>query len=160
PQDVAAVAAALPPAPYRTHADDLDWQRTGAVTELVAWQGSTPVGCGFIHWGGPRDAAIAALLPDCPEIFRLHVLEAHRSKGIGAALIWKLEALARASGRARIGLGVGIGNRRAQLLYERLGYCPADAPPYIDRWQEPGPDGRPVTFEDPCVYMTKVLGAA
>src|SRR5262245_65050226 len=77
--DLRSVAAALPAAPYRTHAEDLHWQQMGAVTELVAWRGFAPVGAVFIHWRGPRDAAIAALLPGCPEIFCLAGLAASRS---------------------------------------------------------------------------------
>ena len=155
--DLRSVAAALPAAPYRTHADDLDWQQMGAVTELVAWRGFAPVGAGFIHWRGPRDAAIAALLPDCPEIFRLEVRAEHRSHGIGAALVRALEALARSRGQARIGLGVGIANVRARRLYERLGYRPAQVPIYVDRCERPGPDGQTVISEERCIYMVKDL---
>ena len=157
--DLRSVAAALPAAPYRTHADDLHWQQLGAVTELVAWRGFSPVGSGFIHWSGPREAAIASLLPDCPEIFRLEVLAEHRSHGIGAALVLALEALARSRGHRRIGLGVGIANRRARSLYERLDYRPAQAPAYIDRCERPGADGRRITSEEPCVYLVKNLSA-
>ena len=155
--DVPAIAKALPAAPYRTHENDLDWQRTGAITELVAWDEAFAVGAGFIHWLGPRDPQIAELLPDCPEIFRLEVVQAYRSKGIGAALVRRLEALARARGLARIGLGVGMANHRARRLYERLGYRPAAAPAYVDRCTRPGPDGEPITSEEPCIYMTKDL---
>ena len=157
--DLPAVAAVLPAAPYRTHADDLDWQATGEVTELIAWRGVIPVGAGFIHWRGPRDASVKAVVPACPEIFRLEVLPEHRSLGVGAALIAALEGLALARAEARIGLGVGIANVRARSLYERLGYRPAGAPIYVDRCEKPGPDGRRITSEEPCIYMVKHLAA-
>lgn len=159
-EDLPAVRAGLPAAPYRTHLDDLDWQHTGAVTELVAWQASTPVGSGFIHWPGPRDASIARRMPTCPEIFRLEVVETHRSKGVGTALIRALEALARARGFVRVGLGVGTGNRRARLLYERLGYRAVKAAAYVDRCEYPDADGRRRVSEEPCIFMTKHLGCA
>jgi len=156
-EDLAVISDSLPAAPYRSHEDDLNWQRTGAVTEVVAWQDSTPVGSGFIHWSGPRDSGIAKLLPDCPEIFRLEVLESHRSKGLGAALVRELELRARARGLTRVGLGVGIANDRARRLYERLGYQVVETPQYVDRCRRPGPNGQPIISEEPCVYMTKEL---
>jgi GNAT superfamily N-acetyltransferase len=155
-----AVAAQLPAAPYRTHLDDLDWQQTGAVTQLVAWQDCTPVGSGFIHWPGPRDASIATRLPACPEIFRLEVVEKHRSKGVGTALIRALEALALARGFGCVGLGVGTGNPRARVLYERLGYRRVKGSAYIDRREYPDADGRRRVSEEPCIFMTKQLGCA
>lgn len=158
-EDLPAVGAALPVAPYRTHADDLESHRAGVVTALVAWQDAMPLGAGFIHWWGPRNALIASLLPGCPEIFRLEVLPEHRSKGVGAALVQHLEALASARGLASVGLGVGLANPRARALYERLGYRPAATPPYVDRCLQPGPDGCPVLFEEPCLLMAKALAA-
>ena len=159
-RDLAAVAANLPAAPYRTHADDLESQRTGSVTELVAWDDSAPVGVGFIRWRGPRDPSVAALLPHCPEIFRLEVLTTHRSKGFGTALVHALEALARARGRTLVGLGVAVANHRARLLYERLGYRPANVRHYVDSRHCLGPDGEFYTLEDECMFMTKDLVVA
>lgn len=159
-EDLRAIAAALPAAPYRTHADDFDWQRTGAVTELIAWDASTPVGSGFIHWSGPRDASIAEAVSDCPEIFRLEVLDEHRSKGFGAALVRELEALARARGFLRVGLGVGIANPRARALYERLGYRAVESSDYVDRCERPDANGKRCTSEEPCIFMVKDLGSA
>jgi GNAT superfamily N-acetyltransferase len=159
-EDLRAIAEALPAAPYRTHAADLDWQRTGEVSELIAWDGSTPVGSGFIHWSGPRDASVAELVSGCPEIFRLEVLDKHRSKGFGAALVRELEELARARGVLRVGLGVGIANRRARALYERLGYRAVESSDYIDRCEYPDANGRRCTSEEPCVFMVKDLRSA
>ena len=159
-EDLAAVSAALSAAPYRSHTDDLDWQCTGAITDLIAWQGTAPVGSGFIHWSGPRDAAVAELVPGCPEIFRLEVLASHRSKGIGAALVRALEALARARGFDQVGLGVGTANHRARALYERLGYRVVSDSAYVDRSEYPDAHGQRCTAEEPCVFMVKDLGSA
>lgn len=159
-EDLRSITAALPAAPYRTHEDDLYWQRAGEVTELIAWDGSTPVGSGFIHWSGPRDASVAKLVSDCPEIFRLEVLDEHRSKGFGAALVRELEGLARAKGCLRVGLGVGIANSRARALYERLGYRAVESSDFVDRCEHPDANGNRCTSEEPCVFMVKDLGSA
>jgi len=148
----------LPGAPYRTHLDDLDWQRTGAVTVVIAWHDSVPVGSGLIHWPGPRDPSIATLLPMCPEIFRLEIVESHRSTGVGTALIRELDTLVRARRLPRVGLGVGIANQRARVLYERLGYRPVDGAEYIDRSEIPDSDGQRYTVEEPCIFMVRDVG--
>lgn len=158
-QDLATIGAELPAAPYRTHQDDLDWQATGAVTSLVAWLDSTPVGWGFISWNGPRDATVATLLPVCPEIFRLYVVEKHRSAGFGTALVLEFESLAHAKGLAQVGLGVGIANQRARGLYERLGYQTVAGSEYVDRWDYPDARGRRRTAEEPCIFMVRALGS-
>jgi GNAT superfamily N-acetyltransferase len=155
-EDLTAIETVLRPAPFRTHADDLAWQRSGAITQIVAWRGSRPVGSGFIHWSGPRDAAIAERLPGCPEIFRLEVLQEYRSRGVGAGIVSTLEELARARGVAQLGLGVAIENARARALYERLEYALLDAPPYIDRADFPHAAER-LTVEEWCVFMVKSL---
>jgi GNAT superfamily N-acetyltransferase len=158
-EDLPAITAVLPPAPFRTHADDLDWQSTGAVTVLIAWLDDTPVASGLIHWNGPRDVAVADLMPGCPEIFRLEVLGQYRSKGIGSAMIGELEALALAGGFRRIGLGVGTANHRARLLYERLGYRLIDGLEYLDRSERPDSNGQPYVHEEPCVFMVREFGS-
>jgi GNAT superfamily N-acetyltransferase len=130
------------------------------VTELVAWDGPRPVGSGFIHWKGPRDATIARLVAGgTPEIFRLEVVERYRSRGIGTALVRTLEALAQAEGWIRVGLGVGIGNRRATWLYERLGYRMVAGSDYVDRWDYPDARGWRRRVEEPCIFMVKDLGS-
>ena len=158
-EDLAAVERALRPAPLRTHADDLTWQRSGAITQIVAWQDSTPVGSGFIHWNGPRDAGIAQRLPKCPEIFRLEVVNAYRSRGVGTGIVRTLEDLACAQGFVQLGLGVAIENSRARALYERLDYSVLDAPPYVDRADHPDAAER-LTVEEWCVFMVKSLRSA
>lgn len=63
---------------------------------------------------------------DIPEIQDLCVVPAARRQGIGEALVKLCEALARETGRAQIGLGVGLDASfgAAQRLYVRLGYMP------------------------------------
>jgi len=156
-EDLPHLGEHLPSAPYRTHADDLAWQRTGAVTVLIAWHGSIPVGSGLIHWDGPRDTTIAKRFPGCPEIFRLNVLEDFRSQGCGTGLVLALEGLARGRGARRVGLGLAIDDDRARSLYEALGFRRVDAPVYVDRREYPDADGHRRVAEDSCVFMVHDL---
>lgn len=64
---------------------------------------------------------IAQLLHEAvPEVRNVGVLESHRGRGIGTALMAEAERLAAPAGRLR--LGVGLDNPAARRLYERLGY--------------------------------------
>lgn len=94
----------------------------------------------------------------CPEIFRLEIVESHRSTGVGTALIRELDTLVRARRLPRVGLGVGIANQRARVLYERLGYRPVDGAEYIDRSEIPDSDGQRYTVEEPCIFMVRDVG--
>jgi ribosomal protein S18 acetylase RimI-like enzyme len=139
------------------HRECLAQQAEGRIAYLVAWQDPRPVGHGLLHWPGPRNAAVAEHLPDCPEIFMLGVPEPLRSRGIGRLLIARLEQLAVGRGRRRIGLGVALTNPRARRLYEGLGYRDFGAPHYVDRWHWIDASGTDHAEEDPCVFLVKRL---
>src|SRR5262245_4904627 len=141
------------------HRECLGQQDEGRITYVVAWQGHVPAGHGLLHWSGPRNAAVAAQLPDCPEIFMLGVPEPLRSRGIGRLLVARLEQLASDRGKRRIGLGVARTNPAARRLYERLGYGEVGAPPYVDRWHWIDASGVDHVEEDPCVFLVKELPA-
>jgi len=86
----------------------LESMQAGRSTVLVAVDGEDPVG-------------VAQLVHDeVPEVCNVGVLEQHRGRGIGTALMSEAERLARPRGRLR--LGVGTDNPGARRLYERLGY--------------------------------------
>jgi GNAT superfamily N-acetyltransferase len=75
------------------------------------------------------------MLPNCPEIFSLGVVEAMRSRGLGAQLVAQLERVVRARSNLpnpQVGLGVAFTNPRARELYGRLGYLSAGLDPYVD----------------------------
>lgn len=82
--------------------------------------------CGFIAFGGSRDADIA---PDCGEVWALYLAPDAWSQGIGRAL-W-LAAWQRlvAQGYTSASLWVIDGNRRAIAFYEAAGFVaePASA---------------------------------
>jgi phosphoglycolate phosphatase len=157
--DLEALAAHLPEPPGRTHEDDWIEQERRTLSMLVAWSGERPVGCGLIHWPGPRAARVAGALGEIPEIYRLWVHEAERERGVGGRLLGELEALARGRGAVRIGLGVGVANGRARSLYERVGYADAGAESYDDVWFYVDGSGRRVEVRDRCHFLVKPLRA-
>ena len=66
---------------------------------------------------------------DIPEIQDLNVIPVARRQGLGEKLVDTCEDLARAAGKAAIGIGVGLYPRygAAQRLYIRKGYMPDGA---------------------------------
>ena len=115
------------------------------------------LGSGFIHWRGPRDPAALALFPDAPEIFRVEVRQAHRSRGIGGRLIQAMEACVRVRGYRQVGLGVAHANPDAYRLYRKLGYLDTQLSEYYDEYQYPVAGGGYATARDLCRYLAKSL---
>ncbi|BBH69357.1 hypothetical protein ACTI_60420 [Actinoplanes sp. OR16] len=134
---------------YRRHAD-------GVSTFLIAWSGGIPVGSGEILWEGPREPAVAAVFPGCPEINGLLVLERWQCRGIGSQLIRLAEGRAGARGIKRIGLGVGHDNDRAAALYQRLGYEETSVD-YDDHYPWIDEAGVRHIVADPCRFLTKAI---
>jgi len=58
------------------------------------------------------------------ELKRIYVLGRYHGAGVGAALLGRALAAARARGRARVLLGVYAGNGRARQFYARHGFAP------------------------------------
>jgi GNAT superfamily N-acetyltransferase len=157
PQDLSALERELPMATPSRHRECLEMQAEGVITYLVAWCDESPVGHGLIHWPGPREPAVAASLPRCPEIYNLGVREPLRSRGIGTRLVRALERLASERGKRRVGLGVALANSRARALYERLGYRDVGVPAYVDRWRRADASGAVRIQEDPTVFLVREL---
>lgn len=105
--DVAQIAATEPPGAFvaeRLFAR----QERGESLYFVAWHDGAPVGSGEVVLAPRR------------ELRNLHVVDAHRGRGIGTAIIHAAEEASRASGE--LSVGVGLENPAARRLYERLGY--------------------------------------
>lgn len=141
------------------HSYAVEWQAqcAGEVTMLVAWYGQRPMALGLVHWAGPRQPAVQALYPGCPEIFRLHVKRNYRSMGLGTLLIEAFERLARERGHQRIGLGVTYTNPNALMLYQRLGYGEPAPSDFIDEFDVLDTSGRLTHHAHQAHFLVKQL---
>jgi GNAT superfamily N-acetyltransferase len=82
---------------------------------IGAWDGEEPVGFTCLYFTGSSVIAHAIVL-----LSDLLVVESHRGRGIGAALIEAALDVARERGAAHVEWLTAIDNRRAQRLYERI----------------------------------------
>jgi ribosomal protein S18 acetylase RimI-like enzyme len=76
----------------------------------------------FLECEPATEPEVRRQLPGVARLDHLEVAGPFGGRGIGTALIGAAEATARQLGYERIALGVGLDNRRARRLYERLGY--------------------------------------
>lgn len=141
----------------RTLQDELDDQLFGLQTLAIAWDGKQPKGYGFIYWPGPRELAVADLIPGCPEIFRMTVMPQYQSAGIGTDIIDFFEDQAKSKGYASIGLAVAYENKRAAALYRRLGYAETGSNDFTASYQQEGSDASVVTITERCTFLQKLL---
>jgi GNAT superfamily N-acetyltransferase len=93
----------------------------GAGVFVVALWDGRPVGCGALRC--LREAyLIRELGPAVGELKRMYVASAMRGKGIGRAVVARLEDEARALGLTRLVLETGIRQAAALALYHQAGY--------------------------------------
>ncbi len=78
---------------------------------LLAWEGNEVVGSARFQWN-----------PDHLYIGRVGVIPAYRGQGVGAALMERIEAIAREGGASRILFGVRQSLPGNIAFYQRLGY--------------------------------------
>lgn len=116
------------PEPGATHFRlDPEEVRPGRGIFLVARQRGQPVGCGALR--RILDPELARELgPAVGELKRMYVAAGARGRGIGRALLARLEAEARALGLDRLVLETGTRQAAALALYERAGFV--RIPPY------------------------------
>jgi GNAT superfamily N-acetyltransferase len=148
------------PRPAGVHVERWEAQERGEVLCLVAWLGEVPVGHLLLVWGGHVEEPAEILLQPCPSLSDIAVAPAYRSRGIGSRLMAAAEDLARRRGYTRVGLGVGLENRRARPLYERRGYIDAGLDYYTIRYVALDVAGHERQHEEVCVYLVKDLSAA
>lgn len=104
--------------PESIHALDLDGLRSPDVDFFSAWDGDDLVGCG----------ALRRLDAGHGEIKSMRTAEAHRRRGVGAAVLEHLLVVARQRGFRRMSLETGAHDAfaPARALYERAGFRPCD----------------------------------
>jgi GNAT superfamily N-acetyltransferase len=132
-------------------------QRDGHGVLLVAWVAGGPVGDLFLAWPPADQPPIREQLPGVPQLTHLEVLDPVRRRGVGTALIRAAEDVARGFGHDRIGLAVGLDNRNARRLYERLGYVDWGHGTVVVSWVERDHHGPPVRSSEICDVLVKRL---
>jgi GNAT superfamily N-acetyltransferase len=153
--DLAALVAALGQRHFFT--DHLARQQQGGAVLLLAWLDGRPVGDVFLECGPAGEPEVRRHLPGVPRLIHLEVLGPFQRRGIGTALIRAGEDTARRLGHERIALGVGLDNRDARRLYERLGYADWGHGTVVETWVERDHDGPPVTLSEVCDMLVKRL---
>jgi GNAT superfamily N-acetyltransferase len=153
--DLAALVAALGQRHFFT--DHLARQQQGGAVLLLAWLDGRPVGDVFLECGPAEEPEVRRHLPGVPRLIHLEVLGPFQRRGIGTALIRAGEDTARRLGNERIALGVGLDNRDARRLYERLGYADWGHGTVVGTWVERDHDGPPVTLSEVCDMLVKRL---
>jgi GNAT superfamily N-acetyltransferase len=122
-----------------------------AQTYLVAWDRGAPVGHAHVAWTGTKLGV--------PEVQDVFVLETHRRRGLGSALMLAAERLAAKRGCTRISLSYGVGNAPARSFYKALGYRAAG----IERERAQGTiviRGTPVEIDETMIYLVKDIVSA
>ena len=105
--------------PGHVFALDLSGLRRPDISFYTAWDGETLLGCG----------ALRALSPTEGEIKSMRTLPQYLRRGVAAALLGHLLALARARGYRRVSLETGSGEafEPALALYRRHGFANGEA---------------------------------
>ncbi len=142
----------------RAHAHDLHDQSLSYASFFVAWLQDKPVGHALVRWLGPREEIVMKDYPDCPEIFRLKVLEGFRSQGIATAIIKKCENEALKRKYLIIGLGTYLNVNSKNNLYIRLGYVRSTVSSYIDSYESKLEDGTVAIIRKEAKFLIKRIG--
>lgn len=153
--DLATLVAVLEERHWFT--DRLGRQQRGGGVLLVAWLDGRPVGDVFLDCGSADEPEVRRHLPGVPRLDHLEVPGPFMGRGIGTALIHTAEDTARRLGHERIALGVGLDNRGARRLYERLGYVDWGHGTVVGTWVEYPDDGSPVMLSEFCDILVKRL---
>ncbi len=142
----------------RTHADDLHDQSLSYTSFLVAWLQDKPVGHALVRWLGPREEIVMKDYQNCPEIYRLKVLEEFRSQGVATAIIKECENEALKRQCLTIGLGTYLNINSENNLYIRLGYETSSVSSYIDTYKTKLEDRTVATIRKETIFLTKRIG--
>ena len=110
------VALSGPYSPDQHHALSFDELFTADVRFFSVRLDGLLVGCGGV-----------ALFDDYAEVKRMFTRPAARRRGVGMAMLRRLEHEAKEAGHARLRLETGVHHEEAAALYLRAGFQPCDA---------------------------------
>ena len=156
--EVDIVASELNPArDVKTHNGRLKLQDDGMLTYLIGWIDETPVGHGLLLWNGPTGSPKQHIERVCPYVEDLWVRKDLRSRGVGARMMMEMTMLASLQGYDSISLSVGVDNRRAIRLYERMGFKTTRIPRFTLSGMVSMTNGETQFWSERCQYMLKSL---
>lgn len=134
-------------------------QKKGEGLYLIAWHSKTPAGHFLLRWSGPKDAAVTRFVDIASRSYLEagHTNEEFRRKGVATAIIQEAERISKERGCTHIGLEVGIENREAKQLYEKLGYQDWGQGEFTISWEYTDKNGNIGIETEIVIYMQKIL---
>ncbi len=150
-KDIKLLEKRLPRGGPEKHLKRLKEQQKGNSIYLIAWHKDMPVGHAFLKFYG------RVKIKNVPDIEDIFVSSKYRGKGIGSQLIKKAEALAKQQGYSKIGLGVGVENKEAISLYQRMGYRDSRVKQFRISGSHTDKKGKKHSWEETCIYLIKDL---
>ena len=133
----------------------LERQNEGLGVFLIAWLAGEAVGYVTAHWRASPRSPREWFDGETAYFEDFIVVESHRGRGIGTAIMAAAEAMAGERGLSRMTIGVGVENEGAQRLYRRLGYVDAG----LEAVEESGRfrrwDGRVEEWQETWRFMVK-----
>lgn len=140
------------------HRDRLQDAQSPTFRYMVLDRAGEVIGFACLVFARPQAWSDAHDTSHLPQLVDVQIAPALRSRGYGACLINALEQLAAGSGSREIFLAVDpLSNPRAYALYERLGYRPLQANPYMKHWEFVDSGGNLHSGNDWTVDMVKSL---
>ncbi len=107
----------------RLHAAAFAGRARGWTAQEIASLAEAPGAALLIDGAPPRGFALLRVAADEAELLTIAVDPAHQGRGLGAALLARVEALAKAGGAAAMLLEVEADAAPARALYARAGWC-------------------------------------
>jgi ribosomal protein S18 acetylase RimI-like enzyme len=140
------------------HRDRIHDAQSPTFHYLVLEQARKVIGFACLVFARPPTWSDAHDASHLPQIVDVQITPALRGQGHGTYLISSLEQLAGHRGLGEIFLAVDPHtNARAFALYQRLGYRPLQAEPYLKHWEFVDSGGRLHSGSDWIVDMGKPL---
>ena len=153
-EELATVIEALAGRPAPTHRRRAELQARGNFVYLVAWIEGRPVGHVGVGLNDHRQVEDVCEWRGYALVSDLAVDPHVRRRGVGRALMEKLEHEARGAGMSGVGLDTGTGEEfaAARELYRSMGYRDQCAV-FLGGWSDPAAPG--VHFVDPMTQWFK-----